>query len=68
MNLLFDPDKGLGINIVRYNVGGGDCEALDFINRSGAKIPGYLGKDGHYRKYLLQNQMRPDGVPAAKPG
>lgn len=48
MNLLFDPDKGLGINIVRYNVGGGDCEALDFINRSGAKIPGYLSKDGHY--------------------
>lgn len=48
MDLLFDPGKGLGMNIVRYNVGGGDCEELDFINRSGAKIPGYLSKDGCY--------------------
>lgn len=48
MALLFDPDMGLGMNIVRYNVGGGDCRELDFINRSGAKIPGYLNEDGHY--------------------
>ena len=48
MALLFDPEEGLGLNIVRYNVGGGDCAKLDFINRSGAKIPGYLSEDGHY--------------------
>lgn len=48
MALLFDPKNGLGINIVRYNVGGGDCEELDFINRSGAKIPGYLDAGGQY--------------------
>lgn len=58
MNLLFDPKKGLGINIVRYNVGGGDCEKLDFINRSGAKIPGYLSEDGHYDWTADQMQLK----------
>ena len=48
INLLFHPKEGLGINIVRYNVGGGDCDSLDFINRSGAKIPGYINEKGEY--------------------
>lgn len=48
LHLLFDPEKGLGINIVRYNVGGGDCKDLDFISRSGARIPGYLEETGIY--------------------
>ena len=29
LDLLFDPDKGLGLNIVRYNIGGGADLAVD---------------------------------------
>lgn len=48
MHRLFEAENGLGLNIVRYNVGGGDDPQNDFINRTGAKIPGYISGEGKY--------------------
>lgn len=31
LDLVFDPDKGLGLNIVRYNIGGGENPDHDFM-------------------------------------
>jgi O-glycosyl hydrolase len=40
MDLVFDPCKGLGLNIVRYNIGGGENPLHDFI-WSWRAIPGF---------------------------
>ena len=37
----FDPDKGLGLNIVRYNIGGGDDPSHRHITRSDSNMPGF---------------------------
>ena len=36
-----DPEKGLGLNILRYNIGGGDDPAHRHITRTDSMIPGY---------------------------
>ena len=36
-----DPIKGLGLNILRYNIGGGDNPAHDHITRTDSMMPGY---------------------------
>ncbi len=36
-----DPEKGLGLNILRYNIGGGDNPAHDHITRTDSMMPGY---------------------------
>lgn len=47
-DLLFDPRKGLGLNIVRYNIGGGDAPGHKH-HRPGGNVPGYKPtKDGPY--------------------
>lgn len=47
-DLLFDPDKGLGLNIVRYNIGGGDAPGHKHMRAAGA-VPGYRPtRDGPY--------------------
>lgn len=58
LGMLFDPVKGLGLNIVRYNIGGGDCGRPDFITRCGARIPGYLKEDGRYDWTADEMQIR----------
>jgi len=40
MDLLFDREKGLGLNIVRYNIGGGDAPGHHHM-RVGAAVPGF---------------------------
>lgn len=62
LKLLFDEKEGLGLNIVRYNVGGGDSPELDFINRTGAKIPGYMDEKGKYcwKADLIQMKVLKD--------
>jgi len=40
IDLLFDPTNGLGLNIVRYNIGGGENPTHDHM-RPGAEVPGY---------------------------
>lgn len=40
----FSLENGLGMNIARYNIGGGDDPAHDHIRRSDSKVPG-IAKD-----------------------
>lgn len=41
VDLFFSMDKGLGLNIVRYNIGGGDDPAHNHIGRSDSAMPGF---------------------------
>lgn len=45
IDLAFDPDKGLGLNIVRYNIGGGDDPTHNHM-RPGGAIEGYEPSPG----------------------
>ena len=36
-----DPEKGLGLNILRYNIGGGDDPAHGHITRTDSMMPGF---------------------------
>ena len=37
----FDAEKGLGMNIARYNIGGGDDPSHDHITRTDSMMPGF---------------------------
>jgi len=37
----YDKKKGLGLNIIRYNIGGGDDPDHDHITRTDSNMPGY---------------------------
>jgi O-glycosyl hydrolase len=37
---LFDPEAGLGLNVVRYNIGGGDAPGHDHMG-AGKEMPGF---------------------------
>ena len=37
----YDKNKGLGLTIIRYNIGGGDDPTHDHITRTDSKVPGY---------------------------
>ena len=49
-----DPEKGLGLNILRYNIGGGDDPTHDHITRTDSMMPGFWknpsvgAQQGHY--------------------
>ena len=53
--LFCDPDTGLGLNILRYNIGGGDDPEHDHITRTDSMMPGfwadpsYNEETGEYR-------------------
>lgn len=47
IDLLFDPDKGLGLNMVRYNIGGGENPAHNHM-RLGGQIEGYEPAEGKW--------------------
>jgi O-glycosyl hydrolase len=40
IDLLFDPSSGLGLNVVRYNIGGGDAPDHEHMNY-GKEMPGF---------------------------
>lgn len=42
VELFFDKEKGIGLNIVRYNIGGGDNPSHNHIKRSDSAMPGFL--------------------------
>ena len=47
-DLLFDPGKGIGLNLVRYNIGGGD-DPSHTHHRAGGAVPGFrAGADAPY--------------------
>ena len=41
VDAFFDPDRGLGLNIARYNIGGGDDPSHRHITRSDSNMPGF---------------------------
>ncbi len=43
--LLFDPETGLGMNIARYNIGGGDDPSHRHITRTDSMMPGFWRLD-----------------------
>lgn len=43
--LFFDKEKGLGLNIMRYNVGGGDDPQHNHITRTDSDVPGWMTLD-----------------------
>ncbi len=40
---LCNQEEGLGLNIIRFNIGGGDDPSHDHITRTDSKMPGYWG-------------------------
>ena len=44
-----DPVRGLGLNILRYNIGGGDDPTHDHITRTDSMMPGFW-KDPRYNE------------------
>lgn len=49
---LFFSDKGLNLNIMRYNIGGGDDPTHKHIKRTDSMIPGWLYFDKEKNKYI----------------
>ncbi len=64
-DLIFDPAQGLGLNVARYNIGGGENPAHDHM-RAGGAVPGYQprpdqwdwGADPNQRWMLAAAQAR----------
>ena len=46
MDLVFDSEKGLGFNIVRYNIGGGENPGIPSTLRPGGDVPGFQPEEG----------------------
>lgn len=45
LDALYDPEKGLGFNVARYNIGGGENPEHDHM-RAGGEVPGYQPEPG----------------------
>ena len=54
---LFYGDDGLSLDIVRYNVGGGDDPTHNHITRSDSKLPCFMNEDGTYNWDADHNQV-----------
>lgn len=47
MDLIFDADKGLGLSVIRYNIGGGENPAIQPNTlRPGGDVPGFQPEKG----------------------
>lgn len=64
MDLTFNKDKGLGLNLVRYNIGGA-TSPKDTNLRPGADVESYLKEDGTYdwtkdegQRYVLKTAKK----------
>jgi len=54
-DLIFDVHKGLGLNIVRYNIGGGENPKYHYMEPRAA-VPGFEPKPSEYNWSADQNQ------------
>ncbi len=52
---LFFGTEGLGLNIMRYNIGGGDDPAHNHITRTDSDMPGWLKKNQNGELYYDHN-------------
>ena len=63
---IFDPQKGLGMNVVRYNIGGGESPSLPNSMEYRARIPGYQAAQGVWDWNADANQrlvlLRPESA------
>lgn len=50
-SLFYDSKNGLGLNIIRYNIGGGDNPLHNHITRTDSEVPGYLYWNDTTKKY-----------------
>ncbi|WP_019635436.1 glycoside hydrolase family 30 protein [Paenibacillus fonticola] len=64
MDMLFDREKGIGLNIVRYNIGGGEKPGEHTL-RPGGDVPGFQPEAGLWdweadanQRYILQESLR----------
>ncbi len=57
-DLLFDAEKGLGMNIVRYNIGGGENPPNLANLREGANIPCYLDECNQWNWEVDRGQRK----------
>lgn len=48
MDLIFDEEKGLGLNIVRYNIGGGENPDIPNTLRPGGDVPGFQPEENEW--------------------
>ena len=60
---LFFSDEGLGLNIMRYNIGGGDDPSHNHIRRTDSEMPGWWKYDKKTSTYIFNsdtdhNQLR----------
>lgn len=51
VELLFS-ENGLGLNIIRYNIGGGDNPSHNHITRSDSNMPGFMNYDADKNEYV----------------
>ncbi len=49
---LFFSKEGLNLNIMRYNIGGGDDPSHNHITRTDSNIPGWLKHDNRSKKFI----------------
>ena len=54
---LFFGEDGLKMNIMRYNIGGGDDPSHTHITRTDSMVPGWMDKDGNYDYTADYNQL-----------
>lgn len=51
--MFFDKESGLGLNIMRYNIGGGDDPSHHHITRTDSDIPGWFSYDATTESYTF---------------
>lgn len=54
---LFFGKDGLNLNIIRYNIGGGDDPSHDHITRTDSMMPGWMNENGVYDYTADRNQL-----------
>lgn len=51
--LFFSKDAGLGLNIMRYNIGGGDDPCHNHIKRTDSEMPGWWKYDEEKKEFIF---------------
>ena len=53
--LFFSKEDGLGLNIMRYNIGGGDDPSHNHIKRTDSEIPGWWKYDEEKKDFVFNS-------------
>ncbi len=53
--LFFSKEEGLGLNIMRYNIGGGDDPTHNHIKRTDSEMPGWWKYDEETKKFVFNS-------------